>query len=270
MKLRIGISPCPNDVFIYAGLILGRIPWVGMRLEFDFQDIQTLNLAANRGDYEAVKISFANYPHCAGGYRLLDCGGALGRRCGPLLLTGGNTFDFDREVLIPGENTTAHVLWNTYAGAEWPGGQAKKKFLPFDEIYRRLKADPSAQGVVIHEARFTYDHDGLALVRDLGEFWETQTHSPIPLGALVLSRHGEVEPGSMAQRVRASIRWAESNRDEALELCRRYAPSMGDEVLKSHISLYVNEFSSAWGREGRQAVEHFFQIIGFPYPADLA
>ncbi|HEX2612812.1 MAG TPA: MqnA/MqnD/SBP family protein, partial [Fibrobacteria bacterium] len=183
-------------------------------------------------------------------YAPLACGGALGRGCGPLLLTGGAEWDPEGEVLVPGARTTANVLLDF-----WAGRPLRKRFLPFDALYRELKADPRAQGVVIHEMRFTYERDGLRLVRDLGAHWEEKTGSPIPLGALVrkealdLPSKEEIEAA-----VRASLDWAWAHEAEAMELCARYAQDMTPEVMRAHVALYVNEFSRDMGEAGWAAV----------------
>jgi 1,4-dihydroxy-6-naphthoate synthase len=263
VSFRIGISPCPNDVFLYAGLILNQVTWPAGAWEFDFQDLETLNQRAQRGHYDAVKISFANLPRCIQHYRLLHCGGALGRGCGPLLLTGGHAFDLAREILIPGEATTAHVLLQAYSATQWPKQTLLKKFLPFHAIYSQLMGDKGAQGVVIHEQRFTYARDGMRLVRDLGSHWEAATGSPIPLGALVLARNLNVTAESVEAAVRASLLWSYENKREALDLCRVYAQDMDDTVMQSHIDLYVNAFSRELGVEGEAAVKTFFAHLAF-------
>ena len=77
----------------------------------------------------------------------------------------------------------------------------RKIYLPFDELYQRLLGSEKCQGVVIHEMRFTYQADGLVLIRDLGENWEAKTGFPIPLGAVAL-RPCEIRPVSAAARRR--------------------------------------------------------------------
>ena len=166
--MTLGISPCPNDVYVFAGMLLGH---VAHGFQFEFHDVQTLNERAGRGEYDAVKISYAAYPALAGSYELLSCGGALGRACGPLLLASGrDIFEPDVEVLVPGAQTTANFLLDF-----WAGETLNKSFAPFDEVYERLLAGPGTQGVVIHEKRFTYRRDGLTCLVDLGEFWEAVT-----------------------------------------------------------------------------------------------
>jgi 1,4-dihydroxy-6-naphthoate synthase len=265
MTLRVGISPCPNDVFIFAGWILGKTP--APRAAFQYEDVETLNGRARDGACDLVKISYANVPQCPA-YTPLDCGGALGRGCGPLLLTGGEPFDFEREVLVPGERTTANFLldfWFRSQTAEprrAENPRLRKRFLPFDALYRELREQRHAQGVVIHEMRFTYARDGLALVRDLGEHWETVTGSPIPLGAVVY-RGGANLPGRLEieTAIRASLEWSWAHEAEALELCARHAQDMDPAVMRSHIDLYVNAFSRDLGVQGRAAVEVFLAAL---------
>ena len=282
MRIRAAISPCPNDVFIFAGLITGEVRAPDLEFEFAYHELETLNRDAVAGLWDLVKISYANAAAVAGEYRLLRCGGALGRGCGPLLLSnrpapaaivpaGGamanaqTQWNPESEVLVPGIRTTANFLLDFFAaGGAVPAPSApalRKTFLPFDELYRRLLGPEPCQGVVIHEMRFTYAADGLCLVRDLGAFWEERTGLPIPLGAVALRSSLEtLRPGAtglVEAAIRASLDWSYSHPRAALELCRAHSQSMADAVLQSHIDLYVNDFSRDIGPEGEAAVEFF-------------
>lgn len=260
MKLSIAVSPCPNDVFIFAGLISGSVRRRGWETRFEFHELETLNRGAREGRWDAAKISYANYRRCEAGYRLLRCGGALGRGCGPLLLSNGGDFDPDAPILVPGESTTANLLLDFHAAASgFPA--LRKAFLTFDAIYRRLLGPEPCQGVVIHEMRFTYAADGLRLIRDLGAHWEEATGHPIPLGAVALRRSLEAEiPGAAGEvegMIRDSLIWSRAHPEEAMTLCRAHAQSMAEDVLRSHIDLYVNDFTLDLGPEGEEAVRFF-------------
>ena len=289
MKIRTAISPCPNDVFIFAGLIGGAVSAPGLEFSFAYHDLETLNRDAQAGLWDAAKISYANHAFCAEEYGLLRCGGALGRGCGPLLLSNrmgpaGAVLDPADQVLVPGKHTTANFLLDFYirygfrdgrygfrgdghvlhdvTHASGPEGKAlRKTFLAFDALYRQLLAPESCQGVVIHEMRFTYAADGLHLVRDLGEFWERTTGYPIPLGAVALRTRLEAERpglrGEVEQAIRDSLDWSYAHPEAALALCRRHSQSMADDVLKAHIDLYVNAFTRDIGAEGEAAVAYF-------------
>jgi 1,4-dihydroxy-6-naphthoate synthase len=258
-SLSVGISPCPNDLFIFAGWILGKTP--APPAAFFYEDIETLNGRARDGAYDLVKVSYANVPQCPA-YLPLGCGGALGRGCGPLLLTGGAPFDPAAEVLVPGERTTANFLLDFWHSRQGASPKLRKRFVPFDALYRELRERPEAQGVVIHEMRFTYARDGLRLVRDLGEHWESATGSPIPLGAVVY-REGEGLPAASAieAAIRASLAWSWTHEKEALDLCAFHAQDMDPRVMRSHIDLYVNEFSRDLGAEGAAAVNFFLNAL---------
>lgn len=253
--LTLGISPCPNDVFIFSGLLLGATDAGDWRFRVDFQDVETLNSCAQAGAMDVLKISYANFVHCADRYDLLPCGGALGRGVGPLLLsnTAGGwdpDADPDAEVLVPGEWTTANFLLDFYAGRP-----LRKRFLPFDALYARLLDTPGARGVVIHEKRFTYEADGLHLIQDLGDHWERATGYAIPLGAIA-ARKG-LDHARLAGLVRASLRWAYAHDAEAFALCRQHSQDLNPAVVRAHIDLYVNSFSEDVGAEGEAAVAFF-------------
>ena len=251
MRISAGISPCPNDVFIFSGILLGRVK-TGWEFEFRFEDVETLNRMAAAGRLDLAKISYANTLNCRE-YRLLACGGALGSNCGPLLLTGGDPWDADKEVLVPGEHTTANFLLDF-----WAGRPLRKRFVPFDALYQELIAKRGAQGVVIHEKRFTYAGDGLRLVKDLGSHWELATGHAIPLGALAYrERPGLPAAAEIETAVRASLDWAWSHEAEALRLCARHSQSLDSEVIKAHVNLYVNGFTRDLGNEGAKAEKRF-------------
>jgi 1,4-dihydroxy-6-naphthoate synthase len=251
-SLTLGISPCPNDVYIFSGLLLGQVPTNGLTFTVDFQDVETLNDRAQSGAIDVVKISYANYVHCQSQYGLLDCGGALGRGVGPLLLSHGGVWNPDAEVLVPGEYTTANFLLDFYAGRP-----LQKRFLPFDALYAELLAVPGAQGVVIHEKRFTYAADGLHLIQDLGDHWERETNFAIPLGAIAARRTWD--KAHLEAIVQSSLRWAYAHDAEAFALCREYSQDLNPDVVRAHIQLYVNSFSEHIGPEGRAAVQFFLQ-----------
>lgn len=252
--LQLGISPCPNDVFIFSGLLLDTVPADGFRFDVAFADVETLNGRARVRDGDVLKISYAGFAHCAADYELLDCGGALGRGCGPLLLRSGpGGWDPDAEVLVPGAYTTANFLLD-----HWAGRSLRKRFLPFDALYEELKRTPGAQGVVIHEKRFTFARDGLTLLGDLGQHWEETTGFAIPLGAIVALRSLGLK-ATLETLIRQSLAWAEAHRAEALALCRQHAQDLDDDVIAAHIALYVNDFSRDLGPEGRAAVDFFLR-----------
>ena len=249
-ELTLGISPCPNDIFIFSGLLLGEVRADGYTFQTQFEDVETLNGHAQRGELDVAKISYANYVRCADAYDLLPSGGALGRGVGPLLLSHGGAWDPNAPVLVPGEFTTANFLLDF-----WARRPLTKRFLPFDALYEQLCRRPGAQGVVIHEKRFTYAQDGLTLLQDLGTHWEDETGFAIPLGAIV-ARKG-LDADAINRAIQRSLRWAYAHDAQAFALCRQYAQDLNPDVVRAHIGLYVNEYSDALGPDGEAAVRFF-------------
>jgi 1,4-dihydroxy-6-naphthoate synthase len=272
MRLTLGISPCPNDTFIFDALVNGALDTGDLRLEVVLDDVQTLNEWALRGKLDVSKVSYGVLPLIAGPYALLESGGALGRGVGPLLVARPGLGPFRPEemtVAIPGRDTTAHLLFSlAYPAA------ARKRFLVFSEIEGAVLRGEVDAGVIIHEGRFTYEAKGLARLRDLGEFWEQTTGAPIPLGGIVARRTLPVTVRRELDRlVRASVEHALARRPAVSAWVREHAQEMDEAVMRRHIELYVNEFSVALGDAGRRAVRTLLEVWargnpGVPAPGD--
>jgi 5,8-dihydroxy-2-naphthoate synthase len=260
MTLTLGFSPCPNDCFMFDAMVHGRIDLEGLDFDVRMADIEALNSAAFAGDVDITKLSFHAYAYCAADYVLLDAGSALGRNCGPLLISQRSippeeVAAGDLRIAIPGKYTTANFLLSL----AFPRATAKSECL-FSDIEAGVLEGRFDAGLIIHENRFTYADRGLKKIIDLGEFWESETGAAIPLGGIVISR---LLPADVRQRVnrvmRRSVEYAFANRDASLPFVRANAQAMSDEVMYKHIDLYVNEYSVDLGVDGRRAVEVLFE-----------
>jgi 1,4-dihydroxy-6-naphthoate synthase len=215
--------------------------------------VDITNGAAEAGAFDLVKVSYAALPWLLDKYTLLPCGGAVGRGCGPLVLVRdeGPTSLAGKTVAVPGDRTTAYLLMRLWSAAEPP---AKVEIVPFAEIMPAVAAGAYDAGLVIHEARFTYPRFGLRAMVDLGEWWESDTGLPIPLGA-ILARRDRVDPVAATEWVRASVRHAWAEPDASRPYVLGHAQEMELDVVKQHIELYVNDFTESLGDEGYAAVE---------------
>jgi 1,4-dihydroxy-6-naphthoate synthase len=253
MTLTLGLSPCPNDTYIFDALVNGRLDTGGLRLEVVHEDVETLNQWALAGRLDLTKLSYAVLPLVADRYALLDSGGALGRGVGPLLVARpGARFDPVRgSVAIPGEQTTAHLLFSLLH-PEATG----KRFMVFSEIEGAVARGEVDAGVIIHEGRFTYEARGLTRLLDLGQAWEERTGAPIPLGGIVARR--SLGAGTLRQvdgLVRASLAAARAAGEALSPYVKRHAQALEEAVMRQHIELYVNQYSVTLGADGRRAVE---------------
>ncbi|MBE1485479.1 1,4-dihydroxy-6-naphthoate synthase [Plantactinospora soyae] len=254
MALSLAISPCPNDTFVFHALVHGLVPGAPP-MDVTYADVDVTNTAAERGAYDLVKVSYAALPWLLDDYHLLPCGGALGRGCGPLVLTrGGGTGSTDltgATVAVPGDRTTAYLLFRLWSADRPP---AKIEVVPFHEIMPGVAAGRYDAGLVIHEARFTYPRHGLTALVDLGQWWESDTGLPIPLGA-ILARRGTVDPEAATRWIRDSVRQAWADPAVSREYVLRHAQEMERDVVDQHIALYVNEFTAELGVDGQAAVD---------------
>jgi 1,4-dihydroxy-6-naphthoate synthase len=222
-------------------------------------DVEALNTAAFAGEIDVTKLSYHAYAYCTGGYVLLDAGSALGRNCGPLLISKRTITPEDVagggvRIAIPGKYTTANFL----LGLAFPRAQCRTE-LVFSEIESAVLRGDVDAGLIIHENRFTYEAKGLQKIVDLGEFWERETGAPIPLGGIVIRRSLPDRVKRSVNRVlRRSVEYAFANRAASLPFVREHAQEMSEAVMYQHIDLYVNHYSVDLGAEGRRAVELLF------------
>lgn len=268
MKLDFGYSPCPNDTFMFWAWAHGRLE-TSLELRPQLADIQELNrLALGEAPWALTKVSASAYldPRISERYRLLDVGAALGRGCGPLVvskepwsLAQGRPL----RLAVPGFDTTACRLARGAISshvAEWVE-------MRYDEIMPATLEGRVDAGVIIHESRFTYQGLGLNLAFDLGAWWEQRTGLPLPLGVMVARR--DLDEATVAEVERAlgeSIRRAwEQFRSEPTaaesralwSYLRENAIELDDATMAAHIDLYVNDYSLGLRSEGREALERF-------------
>jgi 1,4-dihydroxy-6-naphthoate synthase len=249
--LRLAFSPCPNDTFVFHALVHGLVPGAPW-FDVTYADIDITNTAAEKGEFDLVKVSYAALPWLLDQYELLPCGGALGRGCGPLVLTRSAAESLaGQRVAVPGDRTTAYLLMRLWSASAPP---ASVTVVPFAAIMPAVAAGEFDAGLVIHEARFTYPRYGLRAMVDLGEWWETDTGLPIPLGA-ILARRGVVDPVEATAWVRASVRAAWATPEASAEYVLAHAQEMEPDVVRQHIDLYVNAFTEDLGDEGYAAVD---------------
>lgn len=248
--MRLAFSPCPNDTFVFHGWVHGLVP-EAPPVDVTFADIDVTNGAAERGEFDVVKVSYAALPWLMDQYTLLPTGGALGRGCGPLVLTRAPLPNLNgRTVAVPSERSTAYLLLRLWAAGQRP---ARIDVVPFASIMPAVRDGGYDAGLVIHEARFTYADYGLRSLVDLGEWWESDTGLPIPLGAILARR--SLDAALLTRVVRASVSHAWAHPADSAAFVAAHAAEMSPDVQRRHIELYVNEFTRDLGEEGYAAAE---------------
>ena len=253
-RIHLGISTCPNDTFAFHGLMTHSVDWRGLEFEIELIDIQQLNDRLFAGDFNVAKTSFHAALLLAEKTVVLPSGSALGFGVGPLLLSaraGERPENSEQLTLCPGQHTTAALLFQLF----YPR-TTQVRHVVFSDIMPELKQGQADFGVCIHEGRFTWQHEGLGLVEDLGTRWEKETSCPLPLGGIVARR--SLDPNIIATVqavIHDSLQLALSDRSLPLPTMRKYAQEFDDAVLMQHVDLYVNDWTVDLGCVGKHALQ---------------
>ncbi|MEN2994086.1 MAG: 1,4-dihydroxy-6-naphthoate synthase [Thermodesulfovibrio sp.] len=260
--LKFGISPCPNDIFIFFGLIEKRINTYGLIFDFIIEDVETLNNLCMKNALDISKVSSHAFYYLQNNYSMLSSGGALSEH-GPVAITK----NLERlkslstlRIALPGRLTTASALMWFYWKKFFSEKQYIINFMPFYKIIDKVVNEEADIGVVIHEGRFIYSSKGVDLVKDLGKFWIEETSLPIPLGLIIYKKALNIK-SILEKIIRESLQYSYSHFDEAMNFIKKYSQELDEDVIKSHIECYINEFTFDMGNKGIEAINELFKKI---------
>lgn len=257
MKLTLGFSPCPNDTFIFDAMVNGKIDTRGIEFEYVLEDVETLNKWAMEEKLDITKLSYNTFLHVVNKYALLHSGSALGKGVGPLLIAKqpmslDDAADF--KIAIPGVNTTANLLLSL----AHPEAKNKTPYV-FNEIEDAVLNGDVDAGLIIHENRFTYAAKGLHKLIDLGDWWEQTVQAAIPLGGIVARRSlGAELTTTIDAIIKESVEYSWKHYPQLSEFITAHAQEMEEDVMRKHIDLYVNEYTTDLGETGTHAIETLF------------
>ena len=257
-EIRVGHSPDADDAFMFYAIAHRKVDLGQYQLVDVVEDIESLNKRALSGELEATAISAAVYPQVAKDYRVLSCGGSIGRGYGPIVVAREKISVGDlvgKRVAIPGPYTTAYLLFQIYA----PRCEAVQ--MDFDSVMGAVQSGQVDAGVVIHEGQITFAETGLFKILDLGEAWDKDTRLPIPLGVDVVNRGlGEQVAEDLFRILHDAICYALDHEDEALDYAMKYGRGVDREICRRFVRMYVNQDTVQMGIEGRKALEKMYQL----------
>ncbi len=257
MNFSLGFSPCPNDCFIFDALVHKKIDTHGIEFTVVMEDVEALNNRAFKQELDVTKLSYHAFIYLTQHYALLNSGSALGFNCGPLLVQSSKfkVEDIDKATIaIPGKYTTANFLLSL----AFPNARNKKEIL-FSDIEGAVLSHQVDAGLLIHENRFTYEEKGLEKIIDLGEFWDSLIHAPIPLGGIVVKKSIDTKlQKTIDSLIKQSVEFAFANPESCMDFVKQHAQEMSEDVMKKHIALYVNNFSVDLGTVGQEAIQLLF------------
>ncbi len=259
--LTIGLSPCPNDTFIFGSWVLGLIPdLTGCCSRFVWQDIQNLNEAAHDQRFDVVKVSAVQAVKLTSDYTILACGGAFGLEHGPKLVARPGT-KRPGTIAVPGMMTTAFALLEAALDHAF-----KPIPMPFDQEMNALQCRQVDAALFIHETALIYQDYGLDLLLDLGKWWQDTTEGlPLPLGVIMASNRSlttlSLKAADLEAQIRSSLDHATAHRVSIHPLMRGLAQEMEPSTLDNHIQAYVNAYSRDMGEQGRAALSRLQALV---------
>ncbi|MBA3828199.1 MAG: 1,4-dihydroxy-6-naphthoate synthase [Taibaiella sp.] len=258
MKLTLGFSPCPNDTFIFDAMVNSKIDTNGIQFDYILEDVETLNNLATEGKLDITKLSYSTFLNLTDKYALLHAGSALGKGVGPLLIAKTNIDPdniADLRIAIPGVKTTANLLLSL----AYPAARNKTEIV-FSDIEQAVLSGEYDAGLIIHESRFTYAQKGLVKLIDLGDWWEAAAHAAIPLGGIVMKRSlGYDLCKTVDNIIKESLKYSWATYPELSPFVQEHAQEMEQDVMRKHIDLYVNEYTTDLGETGRNAINTLFE-----------
>ena len=183
-KISVAHSPDADDIFMYYAIKFGWVTPKDTIFTNIADDIETLNQATLKGEYDICAISFALYPFVKDDYALLKTAVSFGNGYGPKLIRKKETkLKRNFKVALSGEFTTNALLFRI----AYP--DAKITYMNFLEIEQAVLDGVVDAGVLIHESILTYD-ESLEVEREIWDIWQELAGKelPLPLGGMCLRR----------------------------------------------------------------------------------
>lgn len=258
-EITFGHSPDADDAFMFYALAKEFVQIPGYSVGHHMEDIESLNKLAEAGEIPVTAISTAQYPRVAAHYRIMSCGASVGRNYGPVVVSSKPMAEKEllgKRIGVPGKFTTSWLLYRIFAP---PCSEAK--FYNFDEVGPAVERGEVDAGILLHEGQILYEQQGFSGVLDLGKRWFEKTGLPIPLGLDVVNRNlGDDLSHSIADALKASIEYARSHEDDALDYALAFGRGIDREDGRRFVRMYVNEDTVDMGDEGVSALETLFDM----------
>ena len=266
--LSVAHSPDADDIFMYYAIAFG---WVGAResssLENDIsdvrfnataQDIQTLNEATLRGEFDISAISFALYPLVYEDYALLRTGVSFGEGYGPKLIKKKGTHLRKKfRVALSGAHTTNAMLFKI----AYP--QARVVYKNFLEIENAVLSGEVDAGVLIHESILEFS-ENLCVEAEIWDIWSdlNKQNLPLPLGGMAIRRSLPLNIAILSEEILIkAVKVAVSNKEILCKmLLERNLIRVDSAKLQIYLNLYANAHSIELSTEQIHAIDTLFKL----------
>lgn len=246
-------SPDSDDAFMHYALAADKIDTGDIRFEHTLQDIQTLNEAATRGQYDVTAISFHAFAYVSDKYALLPHGASIGDKYGPIVVAreAFQPHELSRlKIAIPGLMTSAYLALRLF------DSEFEYEVVPFDQIIDHVQAGRADAGLLIHEGQLFYERLGLHKIVDLGEWWHEHTGGlPLPMGGNAIRRDlGAELIARVSGYLHESIKYSLAHREEALKYALQFARDMEPALADRFVGMWVNDLTLDYTERGREGV----------------
>lgn len=260
MKIvSVGHSPDADDIFMYYAIKFGWISLDDTKFENTALDIETLNKATLKGEYDICAISFALYPFVKDDYALLKTAVSFGQGYGPKLIKRkGSSLKPNFKVALSGEFTTNALLFKI----AYPN--ARVTYMNFLDIEKAVLDGVVDAGVLIHESILTYSSE-LEVECEIWDIWKKLCENeelPLPLGGMCLRRsiplHNAI---NYEEALIKAVDIANKNRKTlASMLIEKNLIRVDEKTLDKYLDLYANDTSIQMNDLQYKAIDKLFEL----------
>ena len=256
--ISVAHSPDADDIFMYYAIKFGWVTPNDARFENIADDIETLNQATLKGDYDICAISFALYPFVKDDYALLKTAVSFGEGYGPKLIKRkGTKLKRNFKVALSGEFTTNALLFKI----AYP--DARITYMNFLDIEKAVINGDVDAGVLIHESILTYD-DSLEVEKEMWDIWVELSGGdlPLPLGGMCIRRsiplHAAID---YEDTLIKAVNVANKNRKVlAPMLLDKGLIRVDADTLDNYLDLYANDNSVQLSDIQYKALDKLFEL----------
>jgi len=260
--ISVAHSPDADDIFMYYAIKFGWVTAKDAVFENITDDIETLNQATLKGQYDICAISFALYPFVRDDYALLKTAVSFGQGYGPKLVKRkGTKLKANFKVALSGKFTTNAFLFKI----AYP--QAKIIYMNFLDIEKAVINKRVDAGVLIHESILNYSNE-LEVEKEIWDIWTdlSKTDLPLPLGGMCLRR--SIPLGSAIDYENTLIKAVDvANKNRkilATMLLERELVRVDENTLDKYLDLYANENSVKLSSIQYKALDRLYEL-GYKY-----
>ncbi len=256
--ISVAHSPDADDIFMYYAIKFGWVTAKDAKFENIADDIETLNQATLKGEYDICAISFALYPLVKDDYALLKTAVSFGEGYGPKLIKKkGTKLKRNFKVALSGEFTTNALLFKI----AYP--EARITYMNFLDIEQAVLDGEVDAGVLIHESILTFN-DELEVEREMWDIWVELSGGdlPLPLGGMCLRRsiplHSAIDYENTLIK---AVDIANKNRKVlAPMLLEKGLIRVDADTLDTYLDLYANDNSVELSEIQFKALDKLFEL----------